>query len=390
MAQVTLTSARTDEQDAERAAERLCNEIGSFERTKLVTLFAARERDHVALNRALRERLPKHVRLIGASSFGEVDRQGMHQGSAVLGALSGDFEVGLGLGKDLERNARGAGAAAIEQACNELGVRQPDLDPRTHIGLVIDDGHRYKKEVLLLGVLDRSPALTLVGGGAVDPAGLSGAAGEGLVHVDGEVVGNGVLVALFKTNAPFAALRSHAYTPTGQTVRITKVDESCTRALEIDGKPAAQRYADLIDCPVDELEFGKPRGFSRRPTALRVGREFFMRSPWKPLPDGSILFANLLDEGVELELMQLGDIAATTRSFFSEELPRRVQNPSAALLFHCGGRVWVTQADGTYGALSQSFEAAPPSAGLNCHFEIYSGFQINTTLTVLAFGRDDA
>ncbi len=117
-----------------------------------------------------------------------------------------------------------------------------------------------------------------------------------------------VLVALFKTNAPWAALRSHWYVPTGERLVITKVDDSAPRALEIDGKPAALRYAELLGVPVDDLEFGKPNGFAAQPTALKVGREYFIRAPWKPLPDDSILFANLLEEGTELELMKMGDI----------------------------------------------------------------------------------
>lgn len=141
---------------------------------------------------------------------------------------------------------------------------------------------------------------------------------------------------------------------------------------------------------IDDLEFGKPNGFGCRPTALKVGREHFIRAPWKPLPDGSVLFANLLDEGVELELMALGDPAGMTRQFFQEELPRRVPSPTASLLFHCGGRTWFAQSLGRLEELSASFRQAPPSAGFNVHFEIYSGFQINTTLTVLAFGSNDA
>ncbi|MGZ3461588.1 MAG: FIST C-terminal domain-containing protein, partial [Archangium sp.] len=162
--------------------------------------------------------------------------------------------------------------------------------------------------------------------------------------------------------------------------------ESATRALEIDGRPAAQRYAEMLGVTVDDLEFGKPRGFAVRPTALKVGREYFIRAPWKPLPDGSILFANLLEEGTELELMQLGDMAGMTRSFFQEELPRRVPNPQAALLFHCSGRIWYAGSTGTLPQLAETLRHAPPAAGMNAHFEIYSGFHINTTLTVLAFG----
>lgn len=388
MARVDLTSARTSERDPERAAEALLSSLGSAA-PKLVTLFASSDRDQHALNAAVRARLPAGTRLLGASTAGEIDNEGIHGGTVLLAALSGDLEVGIGLGRELGADAIGAGARAMAGACEQLGVRQQELDPRRYVGLVMDDGFRFKKEELLLGALDRNPALTLVGGGAncaeADPA-----KGAAQVHVDGEVVSDAVALALVHTRAPWAALRSHWYEPTGERLRITKTDETCTRALEIDGQPAAQRYAELLGVAVEDLEFGKPNGFARMPTALKVGREHFIRAPWRPLEDGSILFANLLDEGVELELMRLGDMAESTTRFFEDELPRRLgSEPTAALLFHCTGRDWYARATGAHDALSRTFTKAPPSAGLNVHFEIYAGFQINTTLTVLAFGKND-
>ncbi len=380
-----MQTARTTQLDPIAAAEDLVRQLQGGATPKLVTLFASRDRDQVALNRALRERLPAGTRLVGATTGGELDNQGIYQGSVVLGALSGDFEVGLGLGTGLSVDAVGAGGAAIKRAAQELGVRQQDIDARKYVGLVIDDGFRYKKEELLLGILEKNPTLILVGGGASDHE-YDPAKASALLHVDGEVATDGVLVALFKTNAPWAALRSHWYVPTGERVVITKVDESAQRALEIDGKPAALRYSELLGVPVDELEYPKPRGFAAHPTALKVGREYFIRSPWKPLPDNSILFANLLEEGTELELMKVGDMAGATRTFFQEELPRRVQNPQAALLFHCGGRMYYSHVTGTAAQLADTLRHAPSAAGMNVHFEIYSGFHINTTLTVLAFG----
>jgi hypothetical protein len=387
MSQVNIKSARTTERDPEKAAEILCNELGGA-KPKLVTLFASSDRDTLALNRAVRARLPKDTRLLGASTAGEVDNSGIHVGSVLLGALSGDFEVGLGLGKGLSEEAISAGAQALAKAAEDLGVKPQDIDPRQHVGVVIDDGTRYKKEELLLGVLDKCPALTLVGGGAANLDFVNPEA-HAMVHVDGEAATDAALVALFKTSAPWAAMRSHCYTPTGQTLRITKIDETCTRALEIDGKPAAPRYAELLGVGIDDLEFGKPNGFTQRPTALKVGREYFIRAPWKPLPDNSVMFANLLDEGVELEIMQYCDVGEATRRFFTEELPKRVPNPTATLLFHCSGRTWAAHAMNAFPGLTSAFAAAPPSAGFNVAFEIYCGFQINTTLTVLAFGRND-
>ncbi|MDB4993627.1 MAG: hypothetical protein JWM74_1059 [Myxococcaceae bacterium] len=385
MPSVKLRPCRTEQRDPALAADDLMNQIGSVS-PKLVTLFASRDRDHLALNRALRERLPKSTRLVGASTGGEIDNDGMHAGSVVLGAFSGDFEVGLGLGKNLSTDALTAGMDSVTQACRELGVAPADLHPKRHVGLVIDDGFRYKKEELLLGMLEPNPGLVLVGGGACDSE-MDPAKQSAVIHVDGEVVTDAVLSAIFETDASWAALRTHWYVPTGQTLKITRVDSTCKRALEIDGKPAAQRYADILGVGVDDLEFGKPLGFAVRPTALRVGREYFIRAPWKPLEDGSILFANLLEEGTELELMKIGDVMAMSRRFFTEELAARVGTPEAALLFNCSGRKWFSDALGKTNEIAETFRTAPPCAGFIVYFELYCGFHINTTLTALVFGK---
>lgn len=388
MAKVELKSARTAEKDPVKAAEALCRELADV-KPKLVTLFASSDRDHVALNRAIRERLPPGTRLVGASTAGEIDNTGMYEGSVIASALYGDLEVGIGLGRSLTDDAVAAGARALDAAAADLGVRPQSLDPKKFVGVVIDDGLRYKKEELLLGVLDKCPALVLVGGGASHSE-LFAPGSSGTLHADGEVATDAVIVVLIKTDAKWGALRSHWYEPTGKTVRITKVDETNTRALEIDGQPAAKRYAEILGVPIEDLEFGKPDGFSGSPTALKVGREYIIRAPWKALPDDSVMFANLVEEGMELEIMKRADPAGVTRRFFTEELPRSVPNPTAAILFHCGGRVWAAQALGKLDSLAASFAAAPPAAGFNVSFEIYCGFQINTTLTVLAFGKNDA
>ena len=384
MPKTRFQSVRTALTDPQAAAEALVGSLDGPE-PRLVTLFASSDRDHLALNRALRERLPRGTRLIGATTNGELDRDGFHHGTAVLSALSGDFEVGLGLGRDLGADAIAAGADALRRACDDLGVRPADLDRRKNVGVVIDDGSRFKKEELLIGMHTGSPDVTLVGGGAA-VRGLDPVAAP-LLHVDGEVVTDGVLLALFKTEVPFAAMRTHWYSPSGETLTVTRVDGSCTRALEIDGRPAAARYAEILGVAVDELEFGLPRGFAARPTAIRMGREYMLRAPWKPLPDGSVLFANLLEEGTELELMRLDDPVESTRRFFAEEMPARVPSPRAALLFHCSARTEFAGAVGRLDGLGATLAAAPPCAGFNVAFEIFNGLAVNTTLTALVFGE---
>lgn len=387
MAKIHIHSARTDNEQPAQAAEELVKQLGDSN-PKLVTLYATRAYDHRALNAAVRARLPKSTRLIGATTSAPIDNTGMHFNGAALGALTGDFEVGLGIGHGLSVDAMSAGNQAISRAREELGVRPVDIDTRHYVGCVIDDGYRYKKEELLLGILEKNPSLLLVGGGASDHE-QDPAKQMALVHLDGEVAGDAAVLALFRTDAPFAALRHHAYMPTGRTLTITKLDDTQKRVLEIDGKPATQRYAELLGISIDELDYPNQKGFGGFSLALRVGREYFMRSPWFPNADGSILFANLLQEGTELELMRLGNMAESTVKFFQEELPRRVQSPQCVLLFNCTGRVWLSQAAGTVDQLSDSFKSAPPAIGMNAWFETYCGFHISSTLTMLAFGANE-
>jgi hypothetical protein len=379
-----MRNARSAKTDEAAAAEDMLAQLGSFT-PKLVTLFASRNRDHAALNRAVRERLPKGTRLIGASTGGEIDNHGMHFGGAVLAGLAGDFDVGVGLAEGLTTDATGAGTAATTHALSELGIRPGEANPRKCVGIVIDDAFRYKKEELLLGILEKNQNMVLVGGGAADRE-QDPAKQSALVHVDDKVVTDAALVAIIRTDAPWAAMRSHWYEPTGQLVRMTKVDDTHTRVLEIDGKPAAKRYAEVLGVEVDELEYGKPKGFGVRPTAMKVGREYFIRAPWKPLPDDSIFFANLVEEGAEYEIMRRGDMVGMTRRFFEEDIPRRVQSPQAALLFHCSGRTWLAEADGSRDKVAETFKLAPTCVGMNVFFEIYCGFSINNTLTSVVFG----
>lgn len=384
MPSVEMTHARTSARDAAAAAEELCTQLGST-KPKLVVMFASRDRDHAALNREVRARLPKDTRLIGASTNGEIDRAGMHEDSVVLAALHGDLEVGLGLGTGLMLDAATAGDQAIRTAARELGVRADELGSKKYVAIVIDDAMKAKKEELLLGVMAMNQALVAVGGGAADRE-LDPSKGSAVIHVDGVVADDAVAVALIKTDAPWAAMRSHSYAATGKTLRITKVDETAKRALEIDGKPAALRYAELLDVSVADLPYGNPKGFGSVPTALRVGREYFIRAPLVPLPDNSILFVNMLEEGSELELVKTTDLVESTRKFFQTELPARVPSPRASLLFHCSGRKLLAAVNGQIPQLSAAFTLAPPCIGFNVQFEIYCGFHINSTLTSLTFG----
>jgi hypothetical protein len=307
----------------------------------------------------------------------------------MLGGMSGDFEVGIGLGAPLSGDASSAGAKAFSDAAQQLGVKPNDLDSRRHVGLVIDDGYKLKKEEFLVGMLDVNPSITLVGGGASNThPPVTGNEPPPFVHLDGQVVTDSVAVALFRMDAPWAAIRHHGYVPTSDRVVITKVDPSAKCAVELDGKRAVDRWSELSGVPVDELE--SKGALVMLSTAIKVGREYFMRSPWKPLPDGSILFANMLTENTELHVMKLGDIPAMLNNYFTDELPHRLPSVRGVLAFECAMRGIVSQMMGLHERMGASYQKAPPLIGMSACFELCNGFQINSTMTGLAFGESRA
>src|SRR5262249_2356422 len=121
MGRVDLVHARTTARDPGAAADELIAQLGGVV-PKLLMVYASSDRYQPALNRALRERLPAGTRLLGATTGGEIDRDGMHQGSVIVAALTGDFDIGIGLGKGLSKDAARAGELAIQAAAQQIGA----------------------------------------------------------------------------------------------------------------------------------------------------------------------------------------------------------------------------------------------------------------------------
>jgi hypothetical protein len=381
---IAQTSVRTEIKHPSEAAEVLAAGLG--DKPKLVLLFASSRYDHAALNRALRERLSPDTLLIGASSSGEIDANGMHEGSAMAVALSGDFEVAAGIGRRLKEDPLAAGETAMQRACEGLGVSPTAVDRKRYVGIVIDDGFQSKKDELLLGARSVCSTVTLVGGGANDD--WSSPTAKGFIHLNGEVTNNAVLIALIRTDVPWAVMQTHWFQPTGRTVRVTKADPSQRTAIEIDGQPALQRYAELVGTTKEKLlSVQVPKEFGQNPFGQRLGRDYFINTPFYANKDGTVGFVGMLDTSATFEIMKTTDMAGSTRQFLTEEVPKKVPNPTAGILFHCTGRVWFAALEGQAPALGAAFKGIPWAAGLNVNFEVYRSLPVNTTLTALVFGQ---
>ena len=130
MPSVEMVHARTTALDPGTAAEELCKQLGGT-KPKLAVVFASRDRDQHALNRALRERLPKDTRFLGATTGGEIDRDGMHAGiGGPRGRSRATSRSASASGGTCRSIPRRAGETAVRDAARELGARPDDLGSR--------------------------------------------------------------------------------------------------------------------------------------------------------------------------------------------------------------------------------------------------------------------
>lgn len=382
MATIDLQNATTAKSDSAAAAEDVLGQV-NLGGARLVLGFLPGEGNHEELHAALRARLPKDVRLVTMSTVAGITNRGYQEKHVTLGVLSGDIEIGVGAGTGLSNAAPEVGAKMVEQAARELGSSVSDLDRRCG-GIVIDDGSKMKKEELLLGALEQNQGLVLVGGGSAT----DGYGGPGILGVDGEIIRDGALSILFRTSAPWAAMRHHAFELLGKRVKVTKVDVANHRILELDGQPAGKRWAELTETPEDHLTYARPDQLLRHGFALKVGREYFMRSIYKDMESDALIAANWQQEGQELELARIGNPPAALGRFLATDLQERVFSPRGVLFFDCGARRFLAQLSGQEQEMNEAFGKAPPCAGAVVWFETYCGFMVNGTLTSLAFGAD--
>jgi hypothetical protein len=96
-------------------------------------MFASRDRDQQALNRAVRERLPRDTSLLGATTGGEIDRDGMH-GSRKFGVIVIDDGLRVPQGGDAPE------VMSLNQALLAVGGRR--LGQRARPGEAVGDGPR--------------------------------------------------------------------------------------------------------------------------------------------------------------------------------------------------------------------------------------------------------
>jgi hypothetical protein len=332
----------------------------------VVVYFASTCHPLAALSASVKAAFP-HAASIGCTTAGEIVSGKMATCSMVAMALPREIVTATAIAvvEDLKNPL--AVSAALDSLPAQMGRPLSELDPGTHVGLILVDGLSGAEEAVMERIRD-STDIPFVGGSAGDDLAFRAT----LVAANGRTFEHAAVLALLRVPAGYEIIKTQSFRPRGKVLTATEVDETTRTVRRFDGVPAAEAYARSLGLDGADVA----TCFMSNPVGLMLGDELFVRSPQRVLKDGSIVFYCRIREGTELELLESTDIVAGTA--------RALEGSHRALIvFNCILRTLQLQEEGQCDAFGALFTNTP-SVGFSTYGEEYKG-HINQTATMLAF-----
>nr|MBN2276571.1 FIST C-terminal domain-containing protein [candidate division Zixibacteria bacterium] len=297
---VAIQRGYTNEPDEEQAVLEMSRHLNRPE-VAVVFLFCSSKYNLDRLGRAIKNAF--EVPVIGCTTAGEISPEGYKEGSLTGFSIVGDsIKVSSFFIRPLERNSRQILELTVRANDHLAGARKTDPEAKA-FGFLMIDGMSVKEEHIVAGIYSGLPDIPLIGGSAGDDLTFE----KTFIYHDGAFVSDAAVFNLFITSLPFHTFNMHHFVPTEQKLVITAADPRQRIIREIDGFPAAERYAELIGHRVEDLS---PVIFSKYPIMLKIGGKYYVRSIQKANTDGGLTMYCAIEEGLVLTLGLAGDLMA--------------------------------------------------------------------------------
>lgn len=342
MAEINVATAYSLASTAEAAAEEICSMLAPRLKgdISLLTVFATEALAHDGIAGALTARFPGVPIFGGTTCRGVITEAGVHIGRpGAVGVLAlSDAQGAFSSGRaEIRDDARSAAREALEAALTRAGraYKSPAL-----IWTCQPPG---VEEQVLKGFEDVvGPDCPIMGGSSADEA----IAGRWCQFSNEGVEENAVTVAVLFPSASIGLAFKSGYAPTECRGMVTK--SSARRLIEIEGVPAARKYANWTGSRIDPNSPGVILQQSTfAPLARRVGAyagvdEYLLSHPATVEPDGSLTLFTEINEGEVLHVMsgareslieRAGRVVRDARSF----LPAPESAVSGGLMIYCAG-----------------------------------------------------
>jgi hypothetical protein len=367
---------RSTEDDEGRAAQELADAIADDD-AALTAFFCSSRYDCERLGRELSSRISGP--LIGCTTAGEIDQHGYVEGGLVgVSLISPQLVADVRLVRQLDQFSPEDARGLVREMRAELASRwQGDTEGVGHFALTLIDGLSMLEEQTAAFLHEALGGVPLIGGSAGDDLAFE----QTRVFAEGEFISNAAVLCLVQTTLPFRAFKTQHLQPTAEKLVITAANPEQRRVMEIDGAPAAEVYAELLDLSVDQLT---PEVFSGHPVLLRIGGESYVRSIQRVDQDGSLVFYCAIDNGLVLTLARGDDLVGSL-----EEQLGRLNEELGSVELVLGCDCILRRLEMQQKGLIEDVVARVTKSGFvgfSTYGEQFDGVHVNQTLTGVALG----
>ncbi len=369
---MSYQTAHSKKPETASAVEEIKKELAGSVDPSLVVYFVSPAHSAEEVSRLMAEAFPS-AQTVGCTTAGEMVSDKMLTDSIVAMACGKDSIPRLkSVVLENIKEDKQAVTKAFKSIGNYFNIPASQISPSRYVGMLLIDG-QSKCEEYINDQIGNLTNVIFVGGSAAT----TNDANNTYIFVNGKTYTDAAVLVLMEPTNGFAFLKTQSMTLTDKKLVPTKVDEANRIVYEFDGKPAAQAYAEALGVPQSKL----PEYFTTNPLALVYdAKNYFVRDPHCIEANGAMSFFCSVKEGMELTILQAGDILVDTRRDL-EKARFNNRDLSAIIEFNCMSRVAELNEkhqDREYAALFKSI----PTIGFATYGESYIG-HMNQTSTML-------
>lgn len=341
-----------------------------------VIFYCSSSYDTTEMEEALGSHLPCHH--IGCTTAGEIS--GNYFKNTIVGVMLSNFHfrVQTLLLPELTK-AQTQEVNTFKAKLSEWIERPTEFDAGERFLLLLIDGLSIMEEVFLGNLSNLLKDIPLVGGSAGDDLNFN----HTHVYFDGKFHRDAAVMALVETDLKVVPFKFQHFQPSERDMVITSADPRTRKVFEIDGAPAAEEYAQILELPIQDLT---PQVFSTYPVMLQIGTQWYVRSIQKVNEDGSLTFFCAIDEGLPLTIAKGIDFIETLTEQV-DSLAEQFASIELTLGFDCIlRRLEIEQK-----SLQKSTENVLNKInffGFSTYGEQFNTIHVNQTLTGVALGRE--
>ncbi len=244
--------------------------------------------------------------------------------------------------------------------------------------VLLMDGTQNSEEKVTSAIGSQLRGIPLCGGSATDSMQFKANA----IYSNGEWLDGDSALVLAHTNLAFEVFSTHHYTSMYESIVISSADPSNRKVLEINGQPAAQEYARLVGCEIEELT---PDILSQYAMLVIIGGRQYVRSVARANSDGSLTFSCAVDEGVVMHFARSTEMVKNIEQTL-DRVKSHIGELELVLGFNCAYRELEMRRAGLTKKILKIFRQNNV-VGFSAYGEQINSVHVNQTFTGIALSH---